>query len=308
MNLPRRSGAATLAAGPIRPAAVAGSFYPRDPESLRDLVLDDVRDAHFRHPAPSSLRRPTGLLVPHAGLMYSGLVAASAWQTLLEDARRPGPPTTVVLLGTNHAAVWLDGIGCWDAGAWRTPLGEVAVDDELARAVVGLGQPFGVDREAHTDEHSIEVQLPFLQVLAPGAAIVPLTVSAGVGPAARDAGDRLGALLAARRAAGARIVLVISTDMAHYPPHRRAVVVTDALRPALLALDASALAAQESSLRSQGLPGLMCGMCGIEPAVVGLAALRAMGAGYGIPLAAATSAEVGGPPERTVGYCAVAYP
>ena len=119
-------------------------------------------------------------------------------------------------------------------------------------------------------------------------------------------GTRLGELLARRRAAGQQVVLAISSDMAHYPSSEASARVTDALLPAILRLDPVALAAAERA-GGGGTLGLVCGMCGIQPAVLGLAALRALGAARGTRLAAATSADAGGPADRTVGYLAAAF-
>ena len=226
-------------------------------------------------------------------------------------ARAPPPaadlePTTVVLLGTNHSAGWLDGVGVWDGGAWRTPLGDLVPEASLTQAVLELGPPFAADARCHLGEHSLEVQLPFLSRLAPEARIVALSVGTGAGQRAIAAGARLGRLLAARREAGERVVLAISTDMAHYPAAHVAERVTATLLPLIVALDPEGLADAESV--SRGEPGVSCGMCGIEPTVLGLAALRAMGARDGVALAAATSADIGTDPRRTVGYLAVAFP
>jgi AmmeMemoRadiSam system protein B len=306
--------------GPVRPPAVAGSFYPGSPGELRRFV-----DALFAAAAglPGTATGdadrgllPMGILVPHAGLVYSGIPAAAAWACLRMrsggsgDTGGPGDtgePLVVVLLGTNHRAGWLDGVGAWDAGAWTVPSSEVEVDATLAAEVVALGPPFLVDRDAHGGEHSLEVQLPLLAAVAPGARIVPLAVSAGTGRRAIEAGGRLGRLLAARRSAGDRIVLAISSDMAHYPPADACERATEALLPAILGIDPAALVALEGDMRLARIRGLACGMCGIEPAVLGLAALRAMGAASGTKLAAVTSADAGGPSDRTVGYLAVRF-
>jgi len=322
-----RSRNAVPAGSPIRPAAVSGMFYPAVRDELRDLV-DRLFAAASRLPdvrtdTATARILPAGILVPHAGLAYSGIVAAAGWSSLRSgrvgtsakggaggNARPPGsaePPLTVVLLGTNHRAGWLGGVAAWDAGAWSTPAGDVAVDAMLAAAIVDLGPPFVADRRAHGGEHSIEVQLPLLLAVDPSARVVPLSVSAGNGPTAITAGARLGSLLAERRAAGARIVLVISTDMAHYPPAGACERATGVLVPAILALDPAGLANREDGLRDAGISGLACGMCGIDPAVLGLAALQAMGATRGTTLAAATSADAGGPPDRTVGYLAARF-
>ena len=314
---------------PIRRSAVAGSFYLGVVDELTGMVDRQLAAAPpSEEVAAASVAGLSGILVPHAGLAYSGTVAAAAWRlaastsfgardpsetgTGARDPSEtggaiPGSATTLVLLGTNHGAGWLTGVGIWDAGAWQTPLGDVAVDDELAAEVAALGPPFAVDREAHQDEHSIEVQLPFVRRTMPGARIVPLTVATGSGRLALGAGRALGALLAERRARGDRVGLAISTDMAHYPPATLGIRITEELAPFILGLEPERLAERESAIAASGLPGVACGMCGIQPAVVGLAALREMGGGDGLRLASATSADAGGPSGRTVGYLAVAF-
>ena len=296
----------------VRPAAVAGTFYPADPVRLAKMATAMLAGARAQAesgiaPAggtgPSAVPGvPLGILVPHAGLAYSGLVAAAGWCLVPDGA-------TVVVLGTNHTAAWLNGVGAWENGRWLTPLGEVEVDTALASEILALGLPFAPDRAAHREEHSIEVQLPLLRTAAPAARIVPLAVGYGTGSGAVAAGERLGALLADRLAAGASIVLAISTDMAHYPPADACARVTQALLPAIVGLLPEELAQVEAAVGrgAEAGTGMACGMCGIEPAVMGLAALRAMGATPGVALASATSADAGADPRRTVGYLAVAF-
>ncbi len=306
----------------VRPPAVAGTFYPARPDRLARLVDRAVDIAETMAPPPVATL--AGILVPHAGLEYSGIVAAAGWRALLAspDARdrREAPerrearevgvttPRTIVILGTNHRAAWLEGLGVWPDGAWSTPLGDVAVDEELADAISGAGPGFGIDRDAHRGEHSIEVQLPFVRVLDPSARIVPVAVATGRGGPAVVAGEALATVLR-QAGSGARSVSVaISTDMAHYPPAGPCRRITEMLLPALVALDVELLDALEREIAASGVRDTVCGMCGIEPALVGLAALRAMGAKSGIHLASATSADAGGPDDRTVGYLSVAFP
>jgi AmmeMemoRadiSam system protein B len=288
----------------LRRPAVAGAFYPGSGPALDEMTAELFGAAEqLPGVAEAMTGTPVGLLVPHAGLVYSGVVAAAAWIQLA----RAAPETTVVLLGTNHGAGWLDGVGIWDAGAWRIPNRDVSVDSELAEAILALGPPFSRDRAAHASEHSIEVQLPLLSRALPGASVVPLAVSAGRGSAARVAGERLGGLLLELRHAGRHVVLAISSDMAHYPAHAACARVTEVLAPQIIALDAAGLAAREEAVAVTGVPGLVCGMCGIEPSILGLTALRAMGAKSGTVLASATSADAGGSATRTVGYLAVRF-
>jgi AmmeMemoRadiSam system protein B len=287
--------------GKPRHAAVSGTFYPADPRRLESMVAEllsaAARPAVPEMPLPSSV---TGILVPHAGLVYSGAVAALGW-TL---AGRAGP-ATIVLAGTDHQA-FATGVGVWTGGPWQTPLGDVEIDDGLAREIASLGPPFAADDDAHQGEHSIEVQLPLLMRSCPGAKIVPLAVSPRlVGHSA--AGVVLGRLLARRIAAGEKILLAASSDLAHYPPDDVCRDTDAQLLGPLLRLDAEELWTLESRLLRSGRPGLVCGLCGIDPVRVALAAVPEMGARRGILLGAATSADAGGDPRRTVGYAAAAF-
>ena len=303
----RLSHRAPTIADSLRPPAVAGSFYPADPRELATLVdeqLTAVRVDEDVRPCFAG-GRLGGILVPHAGLVYSGGVAAAGWSVTATASAGRAP--TIVLLGTNHSAAWLHGVGVWTRGAWRTPFGDVDVDEDLAAEIVELGPPFLVDRDAHRSEHSIEVQLPFVARAMPAARIVPLSVATGRGAMAARAGLLLGALLSARRGAGATIALAISSDMAHYPPAGEAQRITEELALPICSVDPGDLARRESAVVAASAGRIACGMCGIEPAVVGLTALRAIGVQRGTRLAAATSADVGGPTAGTVGYLSVAF-
>lgn len=292
----------TTAAGPIRRPAHAGSFYPAEPEALTALVDEQLATAAAKVPrfARGAL---AGLLVPHAGLVYSGPVAAVAWSVVGEE-----PPSTIVIAGTNHWAPAFRGVGVWSSGAWQTPLGEVPVDAGLARRIEALGPPFRSEIDGHRPEHSIEVQLPFVVRVAPKARIVPLLVSPRtVGDTIR-AGEWLGRLLAGLRASGERILLVGTSDLAHYPDDTLAREVDAEILEPILDLDTAEVARREEAIRSRGDPGLVCGLCGLEPVLLTLAAVEEMGARSGQLLAEATSADVPiGDPDRVVGYAAVAF-
>lgn len=286
---------------PSRRAAVAGTFYPAEPDRLAKLVETLLAGA-AKVPRPEVLD-PTavvGALVPHAGLVFSGAVAALSWRLAGEIA-----PSTVVLAGTDHQA-WAAGVGVWTGGPWRTPLGDVAVDRELGRRIAGLGPPFEADDDAHLTEHSIEVQLPLLARTCPRARIVPLAVSPRLQTHA-EAGALLGRMLAELREAGERILVVASSDFAHYPPARVCEEVDDRLLGPLLGLDGDGLLELDRALSGINLPGLVCGMCGIDPVRFVLSAVAEMGATRGLLLGKATSADAGGDPRRTVGYAAAAF-
>lgn len=296
-----RAGATDPRAGATRPPAVSGTFYPAEPDRLSSLVAALLAGAaDVPRPAGASPDGVLGLLVPHAGLVYSGAVAALSWALAGEIA-----PSTVVLAGTDHQAA-AAGVGVWTGGPWRTPLGEVAVNRELGLRIVGLGRPFEMDDDAHLTEHSIEVQLPLLTRACPGARIVPLAVSPRLQTHA-EGGALLGRLLAKLRAAGERVLLVASSDLAHYPPARVCEEVDDQLLEPLLRLDGEALFKLDRALGAANLPGLVCGLCGIDPVRFVLSAVAEMGATRGLLLGKATSAGAGGDPRRTVGYAAAAF-
>ncbi|MGA2512091.1 MAG: AmmeMemoRadiSam system protein B [Candidatus Limnocylindrales bacterium] len=284
-----------------RQPAVAGAFYPAQPVGLGSMVASLLEGAGGM-PQSEDLdpEAVVGLLVPHAGLVYSGAIAALGWALAGEI-----DPATIVLAGTDHQAL-ARGVGVWTSGPWRTPLGDVPVDDDMAGAIAALGPPFAPDDYAHIAEHSLEVQLPLLIRACPRARIVALAVSPRLRNHAR-AGAMLGRHLAKRRAAGERILLVASSDLAHYPPARVCEDTDAELLEPLLRLDADGLADLESRVLLANRPGLVCGLCGIDPVRVTLGALAEMGATRGILLGTATSADVGGDPRRTVGYAAAAF-
>jgi AmmeMemoRadiSam system protein B len=186
-----------------RPAAVAGLFYPGDSEELRDAVTH-----YLRAPPEDSLRTPLeapakALIVPHAGYIYSGIVAGAAYASI---AARRSSIRRVVLLGPSHR-VHLHGIAVPRADAFDTPLGEVPVDREHRSMLIASGEVMSADAP-HAHEHSLEVHLPFLQVLLEDFEILPLVAGAA-------APDHVAAVLS--RVWGRKDTLIlISSDLSHY--------------------------------------------------------------------------------------------
>jgi AmmeMemoRadiSam system protein B/AmmeMemoRadiSam system protein A len=184
----------------IRPAAVAGMFYPGDARALAAEVEDLLGDA--AQPAPR-LGYPKALIVPHAGYIYSGPVAARAYDEL---AAARGAVRRVVLLGPTHR-VAVKGLAVPTAGAFATPLGRVPIDAEALRAVRDLPQVVASDA-AHALEHSLEVQLPFLQKVLGDFALAPFAVGMA---SVREVAEVLERLWG-----GPETLIVISTDLSHY--------------------------------------------------------------------------------------------
>jgi MEMO1 family protein len=282
-----------------RPPAHAGTFYPAGAARLGELVDRLLADAVHRLPDLDT-SRVVGAILPHAGLEYSGAVVALGWAMI--GALRPD---ILVLAGTDHGGR-ASGVAVWTGGAWGNPLGEVRIDAPLAERVAALGPPFRADDRAHLGEHSLEVQLPFIARACPRARIVPLLVSPEYRAAPQVDGARLGSLLAEIRAAGETVLLVASSDFAHYPSDAVAREVNRFMLEPILRLDEAELGRREAEIERRGTAGLVCGMCGVDPARFTLAAARQMGATRGTVLGEATSADAE-PRDtcRTVGYAAV---
>jgi hypothetical protein len=277
----------------VRPPAVAGRFYPADPATLRRAV-----DTLLAHARPTVARDVIALVSPHAGYPFSGQIAADAF-AYLKEAR----PDVVILLGANHTAPAVRGFAVHPGRAFRTPIGEVAIDGDLASALVRSGGGVVADAAPHREEHSIEVQLPFVQVLAPRARVVPVIVGT------RDPGEtaRLGRTLAALLA-GRRALVVASSDLSHYPAARDAIVVDRETLDAFAAFDATGLAARERQTQAATTPGLATRACGLGPALVAMSAARALGAARATVVSYANSGDTAvGDRDRVVGYGAVVY-
>jgi AmmeMemoRadiSam system protein B len=257
----------------VRPAAVAGSFYPRDPAPLRAQITEFLASVSGYSGAPKAL------IAPHAGYVYSGRVAAAAFAALRGQAESI---ERVVLIGPAHY-VRLRGIAAPTATAFETPLGRVPVDQEALAAIADL--PFVTEADApHAPEHALEVELPFLQrVLAPFA-LVPLVVGEA---APNDVAAALGRLWG-----GPETLLVISSDLSHYHPDREA-----------RRLDADTAAAIERGDWAALTAARACGFLPIaglliEAARRGLSARR---------LALCNSGDTAGDRDRVVGYGAWAF-
>ena len=252
----------------IRPPAVAGLFYPANPAALADL-----RDRLLAGATRRSGPRPKALVVPHAGLVYSGPVAASAYAQVYGADRIE----RVILIGPAHR-VYVTGIGASGATALQTPLGQVAVDESDLPALVHPSP------RAHAPEHSLEVQLPFLQRVLPKARVTPLLTS--------DAEpEEVGGVLEALWG-GDETLLVISTDLSHYHPY-----------PLAQAIDGET-AAQVLALSESGLtPERACGAAGLR----GLLWLARRKQLRPVQLDLRSSGDTAGDKERVVGYGAFAF-
>jgi AmmeMemoRadiSam system protein B len=275
----------------IRPPAVAGSFYPADSDELRRLI-DECFLSSPLGPQGVSFSAPSlvGGLVPHAGYLYSGACAAHLY------ARLDPSTQLVILLGVNHR-----GQGCRAALSpaefWRTPLGAVAVDRELSRSLQSQVSFLRLDEAPHAQEHSIEVQLPFLQGVLDAFTLLPVSLGHLSVEECAELGAAIADICAAQSHSANRPVILASSDLSHY------------LSPEKTAeLDKIALA-EVLALNPQGLLEVVerydIAMCGALPTAVLLFAAKALGAKRVSLLKHCHSGDAT-PMRKVVGYASVA--
>ena len=268
----------------IREPAVAGRFYPLDPQQL-EL---DVGKFLAAGEAGAKGGRVTarGCMVPHAGYMYSGGVAGAVF------ARVELPQRFVILCPRHYPqgaplAILSDGV-------WRTPLGDARVDAELAAALVHACPLLREDAAAHAPEHAIEVELPFLQKAAPGFLFVPISLGTDRFPVMEDLGRAIARVIAAQKEA---VLVVASSDMNHYENDEVTRRKDARAIERITALDARGL---YDVVRREEIS-----MCGYGPAVTMLVATKELGAKRAEAIRYTTSAEVSGDYNRVVGYAGV---
>ena len=272
-----------MSASGMRYPAVAGQFYPARPEALI-LDLDSYLAPEGSDKAP--FEAAIGCLVPHAGYMYSGHVAGAVYRRL---PRR----TRCVILGPNHFGRGKP-LAIMSAGEWLTPLGPVPLDPALARVVSKACPGLTEDVEAHATEHSLEVQVPFLQRCFETLRIVPIAVGVGDYGTLEELGH---AVSAGVNQAAEPTLIVASSDLNHYEPDGITRVKDRKAIDRILDLDPAGL--YETVMRER------ISMCGFGPAVAMLVAARDLGAKRAELVKYATSADAGGPHEAVVGYAGI---
>jgi len=264
----------------VRAPAVAGRFYPADPDKLRRDIQQYVN-------VTGNKIHAIGCIAPHAGYMYSGHVAGAVYARL-------ELPKRYIILCPNHTGIG-EPLAIMSEGSWRTPLGNISIDTELANAMMRRFPLISEDELAHRAEHALEVQLPFLQELARTFQFVPITV----GTARFDALSALGITMAdVLREQAERVLIVASSDMNHYEPDDRTRVKDRKAIDKILALDPLGL---YETVRDEDIS-----MCGFGPAVAMLTAANRLGAKTAQLVKYATSGDVSGDRDAVVGYAGIA--
>jgi MEMO1 family protein len=267
----------------VRPPAVAGRFYPSDASELVKAVDECLLPGIA---AQDNIADAKACVVPHAGYMYSGRVAGAVYRRLPAHA-------SYVILGPNHFGRGGQ-LAVMSGGFWLTPLGRVPLDSPLAELLRQHCAALTEDAQAHAEEHSLEVHLPFLQRRVESFSFTPIAV----GAVGYDTLEALGrGVAAAVRGAGRPVMIIASSDMNHYEPDAITRIKDRKAIEAILALDERRLfevVSQEP-----------VSMCGYGPVVAMLAAAKALGASEAVLEKYATSADAGGDPRAVVGYAGI---
>jgi MEMO1 family protein len=274
----------------IRPTAVAGSFYSSNPGKLKLGIQK------FLEESPSlAIETPVAILAPHAGYIYAGQIYADAYRQVMGRQY-----DVIVILGTNHTTGGFSGVSLGDYSAFRTPLGDAAVDQEVVSALLRESKDCNRDREVHVREHSVEVQIPFIQVLFPQAKIVPAIIYPPSLELCNRFGDALARVLKNRRA-----LLVISTDLSHYPDSKNALKVDRPTLETIAKMDSTKII---SLMQALDVPRLDVRACGEASILAGLTAAKSLGAKSATIAGYANSGDIAiESSDRTVGYGAVVF-
>lgn len=264
----------------IRQPQAAGTFYPAEETPLRRQLKELIKEEQKKEQA-------FGIVSPHAGYVFSGRIAGLCFS-------RVALTKTVIILGPNHTGLGAPFSIMAEDVQWQMPMGAVAVDSELARQILSACSRLKNDHEAHLYEHSIEVQLPFLQYLLPSIKIVPIVL----GAAGVSVYDEIGKGIADTLQKNKQECLIIaSSDMSHYEPREQAKAKDEMAIAAMINLDVQELLRRVDKLHIS--------MCGYGPAAVMLSAAKRLGAARGRLIEYQTSGDVTGDYSSVVGYAGI---
>jgi AmmeMemoRadiSam system protein B len=265
----------------IRPPAVAGQFYPGTADRV-EAELDRLIKPR------ADLRAATGVVVPHAGWMYSGATAGRVYSAVRI-------PDHVIMIGPNHHGIG-SAYALFDAGKWQTPVGDVLIDEPLAAELLDKCDLLAEDPRAHSAEHSLEVQVPMLRRVNPNVRVVPLLIGgswpeSGGRSRLRELGEAIAATV---REYGKPVLLLASSDLNHYEDQETAHIKDKLVLGAIETLDEDAL--------MDCVRDVEVSMCGVAPTYIVIHAAKKLGARHAEVLDYRTSGDVTGDFSSVVGY------
>lgn len=278
----------------IREPAVAGKFYPDSAIKLRLAIEKFFQDA-----VPVKVKKPIAIIVPHAGYIYSGQICADGFKQVSNHKY-----DVIVVLGTNHTSADFQKISLYPGDGFRTPLGTAPVDKDV-NSQLEKADPADctLDKSLHASEHSVEVMVPFIQVVFPEAKIVPVVVGSPDREICTRFGQALAKVLKNRRA-----LIVASSDLSHYPAAADANNVDRETLAAIAKLDPAAFRTTVQAHKDKNIPELVTSACGEAPIMAAMAAAKSLGATHGVVVSYANSGDTSiGDRSRVVGYGAVVF-
>jgi AmmeMemoRadiSam system protein B len=260
---------------------VAGYFYPASADELRSTISRFVDKK-------ATKKDVVGLLAPHAGYMYSGPVTGAVVSSIVFK-------DTFIIIGPSHSGLG-EPFSVWAEGSWKTPLGTVNVDAELAREMIGVSTFLREDYDAHREEHAVEVQVPFLQYFKPDVRIVPVILSGVTAETYRQIGRDIARAIKETKK---NVVIMASGDMTHYEPHDIAAEKDMKAVEAMVALDEGELTRRYKNLHIS--------MCAYGPVVCLMSAAQELGVREAELVKYQTSGDVTGDRDAVVGYAGVIF-
>jgi MEMO1 family protein len=270
----------------VREPFVSGTFYPDNPKTLTRNIEAYLNNARF----DSLDQEIVGLIAPHAGYMYSGQVAAYGYKAIMGSHY-----DTVIIIAPSHRSHF-EGVAVFEKGGYRTPLGVVHIDEELASEIVNLKTVVWPNVDVHRGEHSLEVQVPFLQVVLKDFTILPL-IMGSQDPALCEV--FVESLYRSIKKTNKRVLVVGSTDLSHYYPYAEAVELDTVVRRRLDAYDIQGL---QNDFRKG-----TCEACGTGPIVSTMLLSQKLGATQSKVLKYANSGDVSGDRNGVVGYISCVF-
>jgi len=276
----------------VREPAVAGKFYPDSAAKLRLAVEKFLQDA-----VPVRVKKPIAVIVPHAGYIFSGQICADGFRQVSNRKY-----DVVVILGTNHTSANFEKISLYPGSGFRTPLGMAPIDRDVVSSLMKADPDDCVlDKSLHELEHSVEVMVPFIQVIFPKAKVVPVVVGSPNLQICTRFGQALAKVLKNKRA-----LIVASSDLSHYPAAEDANVVDRETLAAITKLNPAVLQRTVQAHADKRIPNLLTSACGEAPILAAMAAAKSLGATRGVVISYANSGDVSiGERSRVVGYGAV---
>jgi len=270
----------------VREPAVNGMFYPDDPVVLRKDIEDYIRSAVV----PEMKEHIVGIISPHAGYMYSGKVAAHAFKMVVKKSY-----DSVILIGPGHRA-YFNGAALWDKGSFRTPLGNVDIDEDIAVEMIKTGGIMKTSLDTHKGEHSLEVQIPFLQIVLDRFKIVPIVMGIQTIDACRELVQIMSTILQTSKK---RLLVVGSTDLSHYYSYTEAKKLDGYVVKCLDMFDIPGMIDLFETGKAEA--------CGAGPIIVTMMLSEILGADHGRVLKYANSGDVSGDKSSVVGYVSAAF-